>query len=353
MGTPPTIRDVAATAGVHFTTVSLVLRNDARITAATAAKVHAAVEKLGYRPNPMVMALMAGVRSGRRKRQRVTLAFCTHWQGGDSWKKERTHRLFFEGASQRAESMGYRVEHFNLALQGISAERWSQIFRTRAIRGLILASFQDLVYELPLRWEEFCAVRIDPNPKNPHLDTVCTHQTQIVRLAFRQARARGYQRIGLASHQLWDERLGDALLAGSLIEQASLPVRQRVPAFRTHDWTRDAFTKWYKSAKPDAIIAMNEPVVLSWLEHLGVSPPNEIGFISLDQTDDTGKIAGVRKHHSMLGANAVDLLIAKLQHNELGVPEFPRITLLAGKWVEGSSIRALPKGVEDPASTIG
>ena len=353
MGNPPTIRDVAAQAGVHFTTVSLVLRNDTRITATTAAKVRAAVEKLGYRPNPLVMALMSGVRSGRRKRQRITLAFCTHWEVGESWKKERPHRLFFEGASQRAESMGYRVEHFNLAREGISGERWSQIFRTRAIRGIILASFQELVADLPLHWSEFCAVRIDPNPKNPHLDTICTHQTQVVRLAFRQARARGYQRIGLASHQLWDERLGDAILAGFLLEQSSLPVRQRLPAFRTYDWNRDAFARWYRSAKPDAIVAMNEPVVLSWLDHLNSGKRNEVGFISLDQTDDTGKIAGVRKNHAMLGANAVDLLIAKLQHNELGIPEFPRMTLVAGKWIEGASIRALSEGVQDPATSIG
>ena len=352
MGNPPTIRDVAAVAGVHFTTVSLVLRNDPQIPAATASRVHAAVEKLGYRPNPMVMALMAGVRAGRRKRHRITLAFCTHWED-DSWKQVRPHRLFFEGASQRAESMGYRVEHFNLARERISAARWSQIFKTRAIHGLILASFQNPVHELPLEWSEFSAVRIDPNPKNPHLDTVCTNQSQVVRVAFRQARARGYERIGLASHLLWDERLGDALLAGFLTEQASVRVRQRVSAFRTHDWTKEAFAKWYCAAKPDALIAMNDPVVLSWLQALQIRVPGDLGFVSLDQTDEAGKIAGMRKNHFLLGANAVDLLVAKLHHNERGVPEFPRLILIAGKWVDGASLRPLPKGAEDPAMSIG
>lgn len=353
MAAPTTIRDVAVQAGVHFTTVSLALRNDPRITAATAAKVRAAAEKLGYRPNPMVTALMTSVRVGRRKKHRVPLGFCTHWEDDDGWKKVRTHRLYFEGASQRAEAMGYRVEHFNLARAGYTGQRWSQIFQTRNIRGLILASFQRPMHELPLRWSEFCAVRIDPNPKNPHLDTVCTNQTQIVRVAFRQARARGYERIGLALHQLWDERMGDTILSGFLVEQASQGARQRLPAFRTYDWSRDAFAQWYRKARPDALIAMNEPVVLGWLQELGIRVPLDLGFISLDQTDEKGGIAGMLKNHVLLGANAVDMVIAKLQHNELGVPEFPSVHLVSGKWIDGASIRPLPRGVADPAMLIG
>lgn len=352
MAPPPTIRDVAALAGVHFTTVSLVLRNDPRISASTAARVHAAAEKLNYRPDPMVMALMANVRGGRRKRHLVTIAFCTHWQG-DGWKQLRPHRLFFEGASKRAESMGYKVEHFNLAQDGMSIARWTQIFKTRAIRGLVLASFQDPVRELPLEWTEFSAVRIDPNPRNPHLDTVCTHQSQIVRMAFRQAQARGYERIGLVSHQLWDERLGDALLAGFLTEQANVPARRRVPAFRTYDWTQEAFAKWFRKAQPDTLIAMDEQRVLGWIDSLRLRVPADLGFVSLDQTDETGAIAGLRKNHELLGANAIDVLIAKLHHNERGVPEFPRITLIGGKWIEGRSVRPLPKEIDDPIASLG
>lgn len=353
MGHPTTIRDVATVAGVHFTTVSLALRNDPRITAATAARVRAAAEKLGYRPNPMVTALMTSVRVGRRKRHRVPLGFCTHWENEDGWKKVRSHRLFFEGASQRADATGYRMEHFNLARTGMTPGRWSQIFKTRNIRGLILASFQNPMHELPLEWTEFSAVRIDPNPKNPHLDTVCTNQSHIVRVAFRQARARGYERIGLASHQLWDERLGDAILAGYLIEQASLRARQRLRAFRTYDWNAAAFARWFHQARPDALIAMNDAVVLGWLKDLGVRVPQDLGYISLDQTDETTQVAGIRKNHALLGANAVDMVIAKLQHNERGVPEFPCISLVAGKWVEGASVRALPKGAADPTMLIG
>lgn len=353
MKTAVTIRDVAKTAGVHFTTVSLALRNDPRITPATAAKVRAAVEKLGYRPNPMVAALMTSMRAGRRKDRALTLAFCTHWEKGEGWRKMRTHQLFFEGVQTRGEAMGYRVEHFNLAEPGFTPARWDRIFHTRGIRGLILASFQSVVSDLPLDWSRLCAVRIDPNPRNPHLDTVCTNQSQVVRVAFRHANARGYKRIGLVVNRLWDERLGDALLSGYLTEQAAVPARRRVPAFWTHDWNREAFGRWFEQARPDALLSLGDTTVMGWLADLGVRIPEDVGFVTLDHNEKSGAVAGMRKNHTLLGASAVDMLLGKLNHNEPGVPEFPRLLLLAGRWVEGRSLRPLPADAEDPAAGIG
>ncbi|OAM91069.1 LacI family transcriptional regulator [Termitidicoccus mucosus] len=355
MTSAPTIRDIAKVAGVHFTTVGLALRNDPRITGTTAARVRAAAEKLGYRPNPMVSALMKDVRGGRLTHSHVTIGFCSHWEweGREGWKHLRTHRLFFEGASQRAESLGYHIDHFNLAQAGYTPARWSQIFKARNITGLILASFEKLTHDLPLDWDAFSTVRIDPNPQNPHLDTVCTNHSQTVRVAFRQARARGYKRIALVSHQLWDERLGDALLSGFLVEQSTVPVRQRVPAFRTYDWTKEAFAAWHAKTRPDAIIAMNDEKVLGWLDALNIKVPRDLGFISLDQKPETAGIAGMRKNHELLGASATDMVIGKMQHNERGIPEFPRLTLIAGKWIDGKSIRPLPKGIGDPSAYIG
>ena len=49
--------DVARLADVGTMTVSRVLNNSARVSSATAKKVHAAIEKLGYRPNEMARAL--------------------------------------------------------------------------------------------------------------------------------------------------------------------------------------------------------------------------------------------------------------------------------------------------------
>ncbi|MGB4628984.1 MAG: LacI family DNA-binding transcriptional regulator, partial [Propionicimonas sp.] len=53
----PTIRDVAARAGVSKSLVSLVLQGDTRVSDARRSAVLQAVEELGYRPNLRARAL--------------------------------------------------------------------------------------------------------------------------------------------------------------------------------------------------------------------------------------------------------------------------------------------------------
>jgi LacI family transcriptional regulator len=56
----PTIRDVAAAAGVSIKTVSRVANGDAHVAPATAQRVRAAIEQLGYRANPLARSLRTG-----------------------------------------------------------------------------------------------------------------------------------------------------------------------------------------------------------------------------------------------------------------------------------------------------
>jgi LacI family transcriptional regulator len=350
----PSIRDVAAAAGVHFTTVSLALRNDPRLKASTRERIQATARQLGYRPNPLVAALMENVRTRKGRLRPQVIAFCTHWQSGEGWRQIDTHRRFFEGARTRAETLGYRLDHFNLAEAGYNPDRWSRIFLARGIRGIVLASFQTLVSELALNWAEFSAVRIDPNPKNPHLDTVCSNQSQITRVAFLQARSRGYRRIALFVHKLVDERLGDAFLAGYLLEQDKLPLAQRLTPFRTtEDWTAEAFAAWFAKARPDVLLALGADVATQWMRGLGRKVPREVGVIDLDQRDEEGRIAGMRKNHFMLGATAVDMVVSKMQQNEVGVPDFPKLIMVGGRWIEGRSVRPLPPIAADPSVLFG
>lgn len=54
-----TIKDLARAAGVSTTTVSLALRDDARISQATRARVQAVAAQLGYSRDPALAALVA------------------------------------------------------------------------------------------------------------------------------------------------------------------------------------------------------------------------------------------------------------------------------------------------------
>ncbi len=69
-----TIADVAAKAGVGAGTVSRVLNGSPRVSATTRARVLAAIEALGYRPNPLAQ----GLSRGRCQTLGVVVPFFTH-----------------------------------------------------------------------------------------------------------------------------------------------------------------------------------------------------------------------------------------------------------------------------------
>lgn len=339
-----TIRDVAAAAGVHFTTASLALRNSPSLRMATREHVQEVARRLGYRINPMVATLMATVRAGLHPRNHPILGYLTNWETPEGWRKVLAHREFFMGAKARAESMGYRFEHFYLGREGMTAARWNTVLQTRGITGLMLASF-DEVKPLPLDWSRYCAVRIDPNPREPRLDVVTNNQEQVVQLGFRHLHERGYKRIGLAVRRRWDERLDHRFRAGYLTAQSLLGIgaRRRVPLFLSDEWTQTAFAHWLEKARPDAVMTVDPLHVRPWLRSLGARVPEDIGYVNLDvcEDDPVGEIAGVRQNHTLVSARAVDLLIGKLQRNERGVPEIPSVTLIEGVWMEGRSIRSV------------
>lgn len=353
MADSPSIRDLARIARVHFTTVGLALRNDPRVAPTTRDRIHQLARAMDYKPNPLLAGMMSGVRRGRSRGARWSLAFCYHWTDrAEDWRRGPAG-LYFEGARRRAESFGCGLTACNLANPEFTPRRWNEILRARNIQGLILTGFERVVESVALDWNAFATVRIDPNPRVPHFDTLCNHQEQMVRLCFRQAAARGYRRIGLVVPRSVDDRLGDTFLAGYLVEQSFLPARRRLPALRPDKLSFGGFRDWHRAHRPDAIVCLDGTLVLPWIRQLGIRMPAELGFADLNQLDETGAIAGVRKNFPLLGATAVDLVLGMLAHNHRGVPELPKITLVSGKWIEGASLRPLPADGPDPARLLG
>ena len=102
------MKEVAREAGVHQTTVSLALRDHHSLPAATRARIRAVADRLGYRPNPLVSALMSVRRRGRASREGSTLAFLTAYPTRDGWRRSANYQYLFEATSARARELGYR-----------------------------------------------------------------------------------------------------------------------------------------------------------------------------------------------------------------------------------------------------
>ena len=104
------MREVAARAGVSHITVSRALRNDTRVAAGTRARVLAAAEALGYKPNPLVNAYAAHIRRSKGIAPSCNLGWLSatperHKAGHFAWV-----RPYLRGALERATALGFALE---------------------------------------------------------------------------------------------------------------------------------------------------------------------------------------------------------------------------------------------------
>jgi LacI family transcriptional regulator len=346
-----TITDVAKRAGVHYTTVSMALRNHPRLPVATRARLRALAEEMGYRPDPVLQALMDY--RGQRKPHRpvATLAYVTNGDTRWGWKQTWTHSESFAGAARRAFDLGYQLEHFWLGEPGLTHHRLSDVLHSRGIAGVIIASHShELDTPLQFDWSKFSAVKIGFFPQEPMLHNVSYDQFSAIRLAMRRVKAAGYSRIGFALPPLWDLNSDLAWSSGFLAEQRTVPLTDQLPSFIFPDElpnganipfdqlaSRGAFETWLGRFRPDALIS-TEAFVKPHLDAMGISIPRDLGFADILVQRSDGKLAGVRQNCQRVGEVAVEILARHLQQHAFGVPEFPTTTLVESTWLDGESL---------------
>jgi DNA-binding LacI/PurR family transcriptional regulator len=342
MPAPPrrvTLRDIAAAAGVHFTTVSLALRNHPRLPRETCVRLQALAEKLGYVPDPM-LASLANYRSNLRPAgYQATLAWVTAHPTRHGWRDWPIFGEHYAGAESRAAALGYRLEEFWLGEPGLSAARAAQILQSRGITGLLIAPQPRAGATLELPWERFSAITIGYSLAQPQLHMACAHQYRCIRLALHELALRGYRRPGLVMLRSSDERVDHNWLAGLLVEQfAGIAI---APPLLLEAWDEAAFAAWLRRHQPDALVSKCVEVEAALLR-LGRAVPRDIGVGFLTDTHPGDKHSGVDENPRQIGAAAVDFLIGMLHRNERGAPEHPHRLLIEGTWIEGRTVRPRP-----------
>jgi LacI family transcriptional regulator len=348
-----TMADVAKRAGVHVTTVSLAMRNHPRLPASTRQRIHDLADKMGYRPDPVLRALVAYRGRVSQRRNTPTLAYVTNWNSRLGWKKVTAHPAFFSGAAAKANELGYKLEHFWLQEPGLTHGSLSRMLYARGINGLIIASHgREMGDALHFDWQHFSTVKIDYFPHQPVLHNVTNNQCDIVRLAVQKVTAAGYRRIGFVMHRGWDHAVDHLWTAGFLCEQQHLSVARRIPAhifpgpLPVAQWLNETnapveaepgpFGRWMERHRPDVIISKGS-FVLPLLKSRGIRVPGDVAFVDVFLEEANGVVAGVRQNHETVGAVAVEILAGHLQHNKFGVPEIPTTTFVEGTWFDGAT----------------
>jgi len=335
----PTLRSLARVLGLSRTTVSDALRGSPRVDPSTAARVRKAAREAGYRRNPLAGALMSELRRSRGTAFRGVLAAVDFNEPDRPDDAARYHRELVLGAEVRATELGFKVEKFSVGHAGVSVQRLDSILQSRGIHGVILLPAWDEPDLSNLDWSRYVGIYTDYIIERPALHSVCSDHYRSLLAALQRLAALGYRRPGLFLQKHQDERLQYRWGAAFRAFQDSHPGIKTVPPLIVDAFTREEFAAWFRRQKPDVVLA-HHTEAMDWMESCGADVPASHGFASLNVLMKTRPCAGLDLQPRVLGARATELLIAQLQRNETGIPEWPSTTTIPARWMDGPTLRS-------------
>lgn len=334
----PTLRSLARDLGLSRTTVSDALRGSPRVDPRTAERVRKAAESAGYRRNPLAGALMSELRRSRGSSFRGVIASVDFTEPDRPREGLPYHRELTEGMSVRAGELGFKLERFNVGVGELTVSRLDSILHTRGIGGLALLPAWSEPDLSALDWSRLAGVYTDYIIERPNLHTVCSDQYRSLLAALHRLGEMGYRRPGLLLQRHQDERLQFRWSAAFRTFQENSSAGAKVPPLIVERHDRAAFARWFRDYKPDVVLG-HHCEAIGWMEACGAKVPATHGFVCLNIHMKSRPCAGLDLQPRILGRRAVELLIAQLQRNETGVPEWPSTTTIAARWSDGPTVR--------------
>jgi LacI family transcriptional regulator len=348
------MQTIADQAGVSKMTVSRALKNHPSIPPATRARIQHIAHQLGYRPNPLVSALMVQLRHSHAPKSQPVIAFLAAHPDAVYASGHTYNAQIYAGATERATHLGYKLERFSLLEAGMTWPRMRRLLHARGIPGIILPPLPDPIPDFDFDWTDFANAVIGYSYKTHDLHRVANDQFNTIRTAMRHLTELGYRRIGLAIRHEDDHRVENKWTGGFLSFPLPSPGR-KLPVFHWHyesagtrpvtpdnfdAWegrieSPPGFASWARRYRPDAIITLQPLIVRKWLTPLGLQVPRDIALVSLNLQPNQPRFSGINQNNSLLGAAAVELVVEQIYHNERGVPARAKTVTISGDWIAG------------------
>jgi DNA-binding LacI/PurR family transcriptional regulator len=315
--------DIARHIGVDRSTVSLALRQQPRIPAATQARVAAAAASLGYTPDPLLGAFNLHRVTRRAAPAGLAIALVSDLPSRRELERSDLHREVLAGARTAAGRLGFAVTVLFTGAGHLPPRRLDQVLRARGIPGVIVAGCRLSTTALPLSWSRYSAVAIESFYLQPPLDALTIDYRAAARDAVDRLCHEGHRRIGFLGDADESARLQHMPLAGYLLAQSArglAAVPPLLPAGPCQD-SRDVVA-WVRQHRLTA--------VLIGAPELAAAPP-----AGLPRSMGCVRWAGLFAHaangqtaFARLGARAVERVVLFLQHGVRGLPAAPSMVLL-------------------------
>ena len=338
----PTLRSLAKILGLSRTTVSDALRGSPRVDPNTATRVQRAADAAGYRRNPLAGALMSELRRSRGGAFRGVLAAVEFVEQDRPDHASRYHRELIAGAEARGAALGFKVERFEVGTAALTVQRLDSVLQSRGIHGVILLPAWGEPDLSKLDWTRYAGIYTDYIIERPALHSVCPDHYRSLLGALQRLAERGYRAPGLFLQRHQDDRLQHRWSAAlRAFQDSHSDLRVVPPLVLDVPVTRDAFVQWFRRHKPDVVLGHNTHAI-EWMESAGAQLPSTHGFFCINAIMKVRACAGLDLQPKLLGARATELLIAQLQRNETGIPEWPSTTTIPGRWTDGPTVRPAP-----------
>jgi LacI family transcriptional regulator len=329
-----TLKAVARAAGVSLATVSYALRAHPKIPPATRERVAAAAGALGYRPNPRVAGLMAHIRGAHVRPRAERIAFVWVHTSRRVAAENPYLRAVFKGAAARAERLGFALEEFWTDDPGMTEPRLQEIILARGIAGVLLSPVLTPETSLALEWDwsRLAAVVIGNVTWTPELHHVGHHHFQAMRTVMQELAKLGCRRPAAVVDAVIDERAKHAW-TGAFFANHPEPSAARDLLHRLDGKAPRGLAAWLDRSDTDALI-VSAPGQLAAPGVAAACRRKRLHVATLRWSADLPpSLAGIDQCDDLLGAQAVELLIAQLHHNERGPPRHPGMMLFPGRWV--------------------
>ncbi len=307
---PATIRDVARAAGVSVGTVSRSLNAPGSVRQATLAKVRAAIETLGFKPDARAQ--------GMRRRNTLAVGFISNDISNP------VHAIVFRGAETELRGRGYFLQVVNT---GGSPQREAEaldVLQHGRVDGLIMTinSEQDRRCLELLRDLRVPSVLLDREIDLP-LDAVLTEHATGMQRAVDYLIELGHRRIGLLTAGM-EIRPGRERVRGftAAFARRKLPCPKeliRAQSLSADFGFRETAALLQLPDPPTALIAGGNQIlvgVLRALQQQGTAVPAELSLVTCDRTDLStiypGPLTVIDRNLSEIGRTAAELLLERM-----------------------------------------
>jgi LacI family transcriptional regulator len=303
------IREVARRAGVSVGTVSNAINRPNIVAEATVAKVHAAINELGFIRNDAARQL----RAGRSKTIGLVVL--------------DVRNPFFtdvaRGAEDQAALTGLTVILGNSDESPEREATYLDLFDEQRVHGILISPYADITARLEsLRKRGIPAVLVDRSSGDSSFSSVSVDDIVGGRMAIEHLIAIGRRRIAFVGgpmgiRQVTDRLTGARQAAGE--SDARLEVIE-VEALSVLEGRRAGAQIVARPAaeRPDAIFAANDLVAMGVLQALmmqgvNVRVPEEIALIGYDDIDFASAavvpMTSIRQPSALIGQTAVEILL--------------------------------------------